>query len=369
MKRGVIKAIIVAFCVCVGMLYGESNQMNVYGLILAGGVGERLWPLSRIDHPKQFLSIGSLHTFLEQSVERLRGVIPPENMKVVTSHMHAAQVRATSSVKEMIIEPASRNTGPAVLLSCLELYEKDSNGIVAFVPADPYIPESDYACFRVYLQQAILFAQEHQDRIILFGVKPTYPATGYGYIEYNQGERNNQFFFVNRFHEKPSLPLAKNYVQQPDMLWNIGMFIGSVKAFIEEFKAVAPDLYAEVVAFRSGAQSYEEVTSISVDCAVMERSNNVWVLPVDFSWCDVGNVEIFLSIKEEAAGGPCNVVSVESNNNLVDVPHKLVALVGVDDLCVVETADALLITKRQDVEKVRDIVQQLKKSPQRNEYL
>ena len=368
MKREVINATIVIFSVCVGILYGESNQMNVHGLILAGGVGERLWPLSRIDHPKQFLSIGSMHTLLEQSVERLRGVIPSENMKVVTSHMHAAKVRATCSVKEMIIEPASRNTGPAVLLSCLELYEKDPNAIAVFVPADPYIPESDYACFRVYLQQAILFAQEHQDRIILFGVKPTYPATGYGYIEYNQGERHNQFFSVTRFHEKPSLPLAKNYIQQPDMLWNICMFIGSVATFIDEFKAVAPDLYAEIVAFRSGAQPYEEITSISIDCAVMERSNNVWVLPVDFSWCDVGNVETFLSIKEEATGAPCNVISVESNNNLIEVPDKLVALVGVDNLCVVETSDALLIIKRSDAEKVRDIVQQLKQAKQK-EYL
>ncbi len=368
MRRRVMSATIVIFCVYVGMLYGESSQMNVHGLILAGGVGERLWPLSRIDHPKQFLSVGSLHTLLEQSIERLRGVIPPENMKVVTSHMHAAKVRETSSVKEMIIEPASRNTGPAVLLSCLELHEKDPNAIAVFVPADPYIPESDYACFRKYLHQAILFSQEHQDRIILFGVKPTHPATGYGYIEYNQGGRHNQFFPVTRFHEKPSLPLAKNYVQQPDMLWNICMFIGPVATFINEFKAVAPDLYAEVIAFRAGTQSYAEVTSISIDCAVMERSNNVWVLPVDFSWCDVGNVETFLSIKEKATGAPSNVISVESNNNLIEVPHKLVALVGVDDLCVVETPDALLITKRQHAEKVRIIVQQLKKTEQ-IEYL
>ena len=146
------------------------------------------------------------------------------------------------------------------------------------------------------------------------------------------------------------------------------MFVSKVSVFIDEFKNVAPDLYQEVMRYQEGNSKYEDITSISVDCAVIERSNKVWVLPVDFSWCDVGNVNIFLSIKQKDSSRLSHVISVESHNNLIDVEDKLVALVGVDDLCVVETADALLILKRDDAEKVRSVVAQLKQNKQ-TEYL
>ena len=350
-------------------IYMKAENMNVYGLILAGGVGERLWPLSRQEHPKQFLSVGSSQNLLEQSISRLQGVIAKDNIWVVTSDTHAKYIdnNLKATIGKILLEPGGRNTGPALLYACLELYKQDPDAIAVFVPADPYIPEKDYGLYQSYISQAISFASTH-DAIVLCGVKPTNPATGYGYIEYVEEKLQAPFFQVARFHEKPSLPLAQNYIQQENMLWNIGMFVSKVSIFIDEFKRIAPDLFTELQQFQDGTKAYEDLPSISVDCAVIEKSNRVWVLPVDFSWCDVGNVDVFLSIKAQFSLKKPDVITVESHNNLIDVPDKLVALVGVDGLCVVETADALLITKRSDAEKVRYVVAQLKQKEQ-TEYL
>ena len=345
----------------------EVRMGNWYGVVLAGGVGERLWPLSRKDCPKQFLKLGA-SSLLDQSIQRLQNVMDQKQICVFTSCAYEKQVsqQVGEKIGSIFIEPSSRNTGPSILCACLDLYEKDPDAKVIFVPADPFIPESDYGKFAESVRRAMTFVAS-SDGIALLGVKPTYPATGYGYIEYDSDIVQDQLYKVQRFHEKPSLKLASNYIQQQDMLWNIGMFAGRVSVFLDEFKCVAPDLYKEVMDYRQGLISYDEVLSISVDCALIERSDRAWVLPVDFSWCDVGNVDVFLSIKDRLHGLQKNIeqkstVQVDAHNNIVDVPDKLVALVGVDDLCVVETPDALLITKRTDAEKVRSIVDQLKQA-------
>lgn len=345
----------------------KEERMNFYGIVLAGGVGERLWPLSRHDHPKQFLSIDAQKTLLEQSLERLCPVILPEHRWLVITENHQHKIDASLPIGSLLVEPVGRNTGPAILYACLTVYQQNPDAVIIFVPADSYIPGADYDLFARYVRQALDFASQH-DAIGLLGVKPTYAASSYGYIEYDQHCTQHGLHKVMRFHEKPSEKLAASYMKMPHMLWNIGMFVGKASVFIDEYKRVMPELYEEVIAWQQGTKTYDQIINISIDYAVMERSDRIWVLPVDFSWCDVGNVEVFLAMKQKMQPKNERVIAIDAKNNLVDVPHKVVALIGVDNLCIVETADALLITKRDEAEKVRAVVQQLKKEKQ-NAYI
>ncbi len=354
----------------VGTILAENNQMNsVYGVVLAGGSGERLWPLSRKDKPKQFLCLGSEKTLLEQAISRLRIVPQIDSVYVTSGRNYALQVKQLcgDTIDSVIVEPVARNTGPAILYACLQVYKKDPNAILIFVPSDAFIPESDSALFRAYIQRMIQTITM-DDCIALFGVQPTYPATGYGYIEYDIDKSISSFYTVSRFHEKPSRECALDYSKQENMLWNISVFGARASFFIQEFKQHAPDMFHAMNEYMSGDGLYEDIPAVSVDCAVIEKSSTARVLPVDFSWCDVGNLEMFLSIKYPRHNSANNILNINASNSLVDVPDKLVALIGVDDLCVVETNDTLLIAKRSDVEKVREVVAQLKRTKQ-VEYL
>ena len=340
-----------------------NDYMNYYGVILAGGVGERLWPLSRRNNPKQFLSVDSQKTLLEQSIDRLSLAIKPENVWLTISAQH--NNLKSDAIGRVLVEPISRNTGPAVLYTCLELYKKNPNAIVVFVPADSYIPINDYALFSEYIKQALAFVSQN-NVIGLFGVTPTYPATGYGYIEYDDVQRKTNAYKVRRFHEKPSQTLASTYAKMPNMLWNVGIFAGKVSVFIDEFQRIAPELYEEINAWKKNKKEYSSISNISIDYAIMERSNHLWVLPVDFAWGDVGNIEVFLSLKQKLHNSATKIISIDASNNLIDVSKKMVALIGVDNLCIVETPDTLLITKKNEAEKVRKVVAHLKETNQEN---
>lgn len=344
----------------------------VYFVILAGGDGERLWPLSRKDKPKQFLSLYGDKTLLEQAVERaaLCGS-PKSNIWVTTSAYHENAVREClgDSVGMILVEPSARNTAAAMIFSCEHIYLKDPAAYVIFLPADPFIPPSEYSLFIDGIERAIQFVKHHQV-IALFGVKPQYPATGYGYIEYDPQHKLSDFELckVTTFHEKPILSVAQHYLEKSYMLWNLSMFCSSVSFFLKEAELHCPAVVSGVRSALYNFDHYETIDAVSVDKAMIEKSENIWVLPMDFTWYDVGNVGVFLSLKEQAEGEQKNVMYVNAKNNLVNVPHKLVALIDVHDLCVVETDDTLLISRRDTIENVKQLVGLLKKEG-RNSYL
>lgn len=337
------------------------SKPNVYYVILAGGSGQRLWPLSRKKLPKQLMVLGE-YTLLEQAINRLINLTHKQQIWISTTKEYAQVVSDVvgTRVGNISIEPGSRDTGPAILFNCLEIYERDPSAVIVFLPADPFIPMRDYKKYADFLEHAVDFVSNH-DAITLLGVAPTYPATGYGYIEYDAAH-DQAPYPVLKFREKPSTEVALQYVEDGNKLWNIGVFCAKASVFIEEYKKHAPEMYAGVQRYKAGEIAYNAVRSESVDYALMEHSKCVRVLPVDFSWCDVGNIEVFLSLKQQYNTLDNNFIAVDSHNNLVDVPKKLVALVGVDDLCIVETADALLITRRDKAERVRSIVNLLKTS-------
>lgn len=339
---------------------------KIYGIVLAGGSGERLWPLSRARKPKQLLALGSKKTLLEQAIVRLRAVNGIHAVCVTSSQTFLPHL-AHYGIDDIFAEPVARNTGPAILYSCLKIYEKEPTALAVFVPADAYIPAKETDRFGEYVAQMISFARQHSS-MVLMGVKPTYAATAYGYIEYASERGVGSLFQVRRFCEKPSKEVAKAYWQHQSMLWNIGMFAAPVSVFIDEFRRHAPAMMSAMEAYMKGEGWYEDIPAVAFDYAVIEKTENSWVLPVDFTWSDVGNLEMFLSLKYPRSKSMAHVIQIDAANSLVEVPHKLVVLVGVDDLCVVETEDALVITKRSEVEKMSEVVKQLKKNKQ-IEYL
>jgi len=336
-----------------------------YAVILAGGKGERLWPLSRENRPKQLLPFVNNHSLLENSLDRLDGLIEKDNRFIVTTEQQKNAINnlVNDKINSLFIEPASRNTAPAIVLSCLLLAKKNPDAVVVFLPADHYIPNTKK--FVESISHAIEYSKKH-DSITLLGVKPHFPATGYGYIEYQKNTSDDPVGKVLQFHEKPSLKVAQSYCSKQSMLWNIGIFCGRISIFLHEYQKYTPELYAEMQNYivANDAQLYSSMQSISIDHALMEKSDKINVVPVDFEWFDVGNLEIFLTLQQSvhSNASSANVIEINAKNNLISSSSgKIITLLGVDDVCVVETADAILIVKRSQAEKVKLIIQELKK--------
>jgi Mannose-1-phosphate guanylyltransferase len=328
--------------------------VNNYFVILCGGSGTRLWPLSRKNRPKQLLPFLNNSSLLEQTIDRLTPLAPiKENLWLMTTQeqepliMHAVEHK----VGFLLQEPLSRNTGPAILYSCLEIEKQNPNAIAVFLPTDHFIPETTKFCS--YLQKAIAYA-EVNNTIVTLGLMPTSPATEYGYIQAQATSiEAGTAYPVEKFHEKPLLSIAQTYFKQPNMFWNLGIFIGKVSVFINEYKTCAPEMFTTVSNFYSNKTSYNLVPSQSIDYAVMEKSNNISVIPCDFAWSDVGNLNIFLTLNKQK---PIHeIINIDATNNIAKTNKKLIAFIGVDDLCVIEDDDVIVVAKRTDIEKVKEV--------------
>ena len=341
-------------------------------MILCGGGGERLWPLSRKNKPKQFITFLDDRSLLEQTIDRISSLTNSvENVGVVTNQSQVDFVKKLVSEKVGLIleEPASRNTAPAILYSCFELEKIDKDAVAVFLPADSFVVQEDK--YREYLSKAIEYAK-HNEKIVTLGVMPTRPATGYGYIQADSCDKANitcgNIYNVETFHEKPNKEKAKKYMQQGDMFWNIGVFVGRVSVFLKEYKNHAPNLFDSVQNYLHDKIKYDAIENISVDYAVMEKTKKVVILPCDFEWDDIGNLDSFLSLQNKySKTQSVKIINIDARGNLVklkndsSLKNKVVTFIGVSDLCLVEDEDVILVAKRSEIEKVKKLLVEFRK--------
>ena len=330
----------------------------MYAVILAGGSSQRLWPLSRKQNPKQFLSYDNQKTLLEQTYARIEKSVPVDHVWITTTETYKDRISKYTKSERIVIEPCSRNTGPAILLTCMKIYQQNPQAVIVCLPSDAFIPEDNTDFFVHDIQTVSDFATKN-NRIVLMGIKPTDGATGYGYIEYYDSHAEKLMpQKVKKFHEKPSPEVAQAYAHKKNMLWNSGIVCAKAEVLISEFKEQAPEMYYSVCAYFDNKISYDQVCAGSIDYEVLEKSTCTYVLPAEFSWLDVGTINTFISLKNKYQTDKNNILSIESKNNVVDT-DILTVLMGVDDLCVVKTDDVLLIIKKDQEQKVRTIIDQL----------
>lgn len=347
-------------------------RRRIHAVVLAGGAGERFWPRSRAAQPKFFLSVDGGPSLLEATVARARRFA--SEVWVVCGTDHARSVTRITGIprQRVIVEPSRRNTAPAVALVATRIASQCPDAVLAVLPADHLIP--DRRAFAGAMRRAAAAAD--QGWLVTLGVRPTRPETGYGYIRVGKpaGSELPGLHRVARFVEKPGAARARRFLRSGNHLWNAGIFVWGVQTILEEFEVHAPEIHRALAPVRRsprgrGAQeairkAYRRVPQVPVDVAVLERSRRVMVLPVDFHWSDVGTWQ---SLAEELGVGSegnrvlaGEVIAHESTGNLVWGDRRAIALVGVENLAVIDTGDALLVADLDASSEVKHVVERLR---------
>jgi mannose-1-phosphate guanylyltransferase len=357
--------------------------MKRYAVIMAGGSGTRFWPKSRCNYPKQFLSIGSDRALIEETVDRLDGLVKIENIMVVINKdllSLAMETLPMIPVENFIIEPSARNTAACIALAAFHISRNDPSALMIVLPSDHKILDS--AGFISRSEIAFKVA-EAGNNLVTFGIIPEYPETGYGYIEYGSPhyiELGEGIMEVKRFCEKPDADRAWKYYSSGTHLWNSGMFVWSAETILgalrshlsKTWEVLNPLMTIEqdkILSFLD--KVYPVLESISIDYAVMEKAENVYTVKGNFGWSDVGSwraLEKMLKPDENGNAIEGDVIIADSTNNIVVGNKRLIALLHVDDLIVVDTDDALLICPKERSQNVKKIVEKLKKKG-RNDLL
>jgi mannose-1-phosphate guanylyltransferase len=346
---------------------------HAYAVIMAGGSGTRFWPLSRRKHPKQLLTLFGRNSLLEQTVARIQPIIPFDHIYVFTSELILAEVRKLLPrvpSDQIIGEPASRNTAPTLGVAAHEIARRDPEGLMAVLPSDQIIAKE--ALFRRVLGAACRVAST-ASRSVVLGLKPTRPDTGFGYVRLGRREgkvAGQAVFHVEKFTEKPTVAVARRYVASGRYLWNGGMFIWKASTLIENLQLFQPEMAAPLkeIAEAGGVRSrafrrlFPKFAKISIDYALMEKISNIYALPADIGWNDVGSWAVVYELGHKDRQKnirPHASLSLDSQGNMVVSPKKFVVTVGVHDLVVVETDDALLVCARDRSQDVGKAVQEL----------
>jgi mannose-1-phosphate guanylyltransferase len=356
----------------------QKNNANTYVAIMAGGIGSRFWPVSRVGHPKQFLDIlGAGRTLIQQTYDRFTRMVPPENIYVVTAneYLGITQEQLPELPAENIIgEPFRKNTAPCIAYISFKLQQINPEASLIIAPADHLILQEEK--FLEVCHDSLKFVN-HFNALLTIGIKPSYPNTGYGYIQHDDAPATPGIHKVKTFTEKPNLELAKTFLSSGDFLWNSGIFIWKLKNGIEAFQKHMPEMYELFVSEEDKLNTadekavietiYPQCSNISIDFGVMEKANNVYVLPASFGWSDLGTWNSAWENMEKdyfdnAVAGD-KVIVFDTSKCVVHVPdEKLVVLQGLEDFIVADTKDVLLICRKEKEQAIKEYVAEVKRN-------
>ena len=347
--------------------------MKLYAVIMAGGVGSRFWPRSKKKLPKQLLKIFGDQTMIEATVKRLSGLIEKENIYVITNELQRPEVLnqlPDIPAENIIEEPFGRNTAACIGLASVIIKAKDPDAVTIVLPADHIIKDEDN--FKRDLENAAKYANKSKG-LVTIGIPPTRPETGYGYIQINDKPAAENIFKVYTFAEKPNYATAVRFVESGDFLWNSGMFIWRADVILDEIRNLMPDLYEGLIDIEKSLKSsnfkeelkivYAQLKKISIDYGIMEKSSIVFLTKGTFHWSDVGSWEEVYQLTDKDKNGNAivgNVYTKMVNDSYVYSPDKVTAVIGLDNIIVINHHDTVLICRRDKVQDVKEIVEYLK---------
>ena len=354
-------------------------------VIMAGGKGERFWPKSRMNMPKQFLSLSEDgKSMIQHTVERLKGLVDIQNMYIVTNEIYKDLVleHIPDIPKEnIIIEPVAKNTAPCIGLAAIHIAKKNPDSKMIILPSDHLIKFNEIFIDTLKIALDVV---EKGDNLATIGITPNYPETGYGYINFTKGESfkdSANIYEVLRFVEKPNLEKAKEYLTSGEYLWNSGIFVWKASTILKNFKEYLPEIYEglQKIGESINTGKYEEVLkkefpnlpSESIDYGIMEKAKNIYVIPGNFGWDDVGSWLSLERINKTNQDGNVitgNVISIKTKNTIIQGSDKLIATIGLEDIVIVDTDDVTLICHKDNTQEVKEIINNLKIC-NRNEYL
>lgn len=347
--------------------------MKLYAIIMAGGVGSRFWPRSKNKAPKQLLPIFGEHTLIQNTVLRLKDIIEDENIFIITNKIQKPEIvkqLPQIPLENIIEEPFGRNTAACIGLGSIIIENKTKDGVTIILPADHII--RDVESFHETIKRAAEFAYTSKG-LVTIGIKPSRPETGYGYIQIDERTVDDNIFKVYTFAEKPNYATAVRFLESGDFFWNSGMFIWRADAILHEIEIHMPDLFEglQIIKKDIGKQQFESTLSnvygklrnISIDYGIMEKTRNVFLTKGEFSWSDVGSWEEVYQLSNKNENGNATVGTVYSDmtsDSYIYSPDKFTAVIGVENLIVINTDDALLICRRDQSQEVKKVVDYLK---------
>jgi len=364
--------------------YKEINMQDIYTLIMAGGSGTRFWPRSKTRKPKQYLNIFGDSSLLQDTIERFSDFTARDNIYIVSSATQAEVLEEQTKMlpkENLIYEPVGRNTLPCIGLAAMYAERENPDGVMVVSPSDHLITNTEL--FKDSVLAAVKIADE-RNGIVTIGITPAYPATGYGYVQTAEditGEENIRQFKVERFVEKPNEETATEYLEQGGFYWNSGLFVFKVSVFLDAVQKFAPGLYADLRKIQADfgrptyAQTldtiYRAVKSISVDYGIMEHAQNIYLVEGNFDWNDLGSWEsVYLTDKKDENGnaGSGEAILENTKNSYVYSDKGMIAVIGLDDVIVVQDGNTTLVCKRENAEDVKKIVERIK-AQKKDQYL